>query len=94
MRRRTLTCEAAFGHTWKHLPGLIQQFLGCFEDNNQYFNQNFTHSLISPRFDKAGFVGAQDFTGAGRSFVTMRLEVPSSTTDRFSIAVHFSTNNH
>ena len=104
MQRRTLTAHAVFGYKWKDLPYLVQQFLGSgFEGNKQYFNLNFTHSPVSPHFDKAGFAGTNDFSGAGRSIATMRLEggpvhiilqeLPSQAQNRFPVAIYFTTDN-
>ena len=104
MQRRTLAAQAVFGYKWKALPDLVQQFLGSgFEGNKQYFNLNFTHSPVSPHFDKAGFAGTNDFSGAGRSIATMRLEggpvhiilqeLPSRAQNRFPVAIYFTADN-
>jgi len=75
MMRRRLSKSLVFGDKWRHLPGLVQDFLGDgFEGRQQYFNVNFTHSPINRHMDKAGFAGSDDFTSAGKAFATMRLE--------------------
>ena len=77
MQCRSLCPQLVFGDKFQSFPELMQHSFGDgFEGKQQYFNINLTHNPVNRHMDKAGFAGTDDFTGAGRSICTMRLDGP------------------
>ena len=77
MKRKTLPLDQVFGRKFALVPQIQNELGSCFAGPLQYCNVNFTHSPIAPHFDRAGFAGTNDFTGAGASIATMRLQGPA-----------------
>ena len=77
MKERTINmmicenCDHGNGGNFKTIVPLtrdIFHFTGA--QHAQCLNLNHTHSPVATHFDRAGFCGCSDFTGAGMDIVT------------------------